>query len=123
MRTHPLRLLHADGRRRSQHSINSQPLSPQSATELRRLENKYEKAREKCKTLKLDWAKLGETTRLLQQAEGEKAMLKEYIKRLEAENEGLRCTTGVTGHSIPNVPYTHEGARYGGGVPLAGQRR
>ena len=93
MRTHPLRLLHSDAKKKH-HSINAQPLSPRSTTELHRLEAKYDKAKDKLKTMKLDWAKLGATSNLLQQAESEKEMLKQYVKRLEAENQGLRNTTG-----------------------------
>ena len=110
MRTHPVRLLEQENRRRSSHAINSSALSPRSAAELRKLEGKYDKVKERCKTLKLDWAKLGETTKLLQQAEQEKSMLKEYIKKLEVENDGLRGSAtagggGGGGVVVPNAPH------------------
>ncbi|KAJ9445974.1 hypothetical protein DIPPA_02603 [Diplonema papillatum] len=88
MMSHPVRLL--DAAKRKRRVINTAHMDPSVGAEIRKLEGKYEKMKDRCKALQVDWAKIGEATRLCQQVEREKAVLQEYIKKLEAENDGLR---------------------------------
>eukprot|EP01063_Lacrimia_lanifica_P041442 TRINITY_DN9679_c0_g2_i1.p1 TRINITY_DN9679_c0_g2~~TRINITY_DN9679_c0_g2_i1.p1 ORF type:complete len:1221 (+),score=460.22 TRINITY_DN9679_c0_g2_i1:49-3711(+) len=92
MRSHPVRLIEVKKKRSI---IDTSHMDLEAAAEVRRLEAKYEKMKEKARQLRVDWDKVEEAHLMAKQIDTEKGMLQEYIRRLEQENHGLRTLTAA----------------------------
>ena len=102
MKTHPVRPLdpHIHGGGKKRRAIDTSMLSQPDATSVRKLESRYEKMKERCQAMKVDWTKFAEATKACAVIEREKQVLSEYIKTLEVENDGLRRLQNTS--YIPN---------------------